>query len=63
LDYADSAAYTAGAPAARRSAIAHYRQALALDRSSPEAREAWLEGWRLLAGLPPTTTHFFCVYD
>ncbi len=63
LDYADSAAYTAAAPAARRSAIAHYRQALALDRSSPEAREAWLEGWRLLAGLPPTTTHFFCVYD
>jgi hypothetical protein len=63
MDYADSAAYTAEAPAARRSAIAHYRQALTLDRSSPEARAAWLEGWRLLAGLPPTTTHFFCVYD
>lgn len=63
MEYADSTAYLAEAPAARRSAIAHYRQALALDRTSPEARAAWLEGWRLLAGLPPTTTHFFCVYD
>jgi hypothetical protein len=62
-EYADAAGYTAEAPAARRSAVAHYREALALDGVSPQARTAWLEAWRLLAGLPPTTTHFFCVYD
>jgi hypothetical protein len=61
--YADSAAYLAEAPTARANAIAHYRQALALDHASSEARSAWLEAWRLMAGLPPTTTHFFCVYD
>ncbi len=63
IEYADSAAYTAEAPAARLKAVEHYRAALALDRTSASARAAWLEGWRLLAGLPPTTTHFFCVYD
>ncbi|HEV2750880.1 MAG TPA: hypothetical protein VGV12_10205 [Gemmatimonadales bacterium] len=51
------------ATAARSSAITHYRKALALEQTSPEARWAWLEAWRLIAGLPPTTTHFFCVYD
>lgn len=61
--YADSTAYLAEAPAARSSAIAHYRKALAVERVSPEARASWLEVWRLIAGLPPTTTHFFCVYD
>lgn len=61
--YADSTDYLAEAPAARVKAITHYRTALALDRLSPEARSAWLEAWRLIAGLPPTTTHFFCVYD
>jgi len=63
LEYADSATYAAEAPEARRRAITHYRAGLVLDHTSPEARAAWLEAWRLLAGLPPTTTHFFCVYD
>lgn len=63
MEYTDTVAYVAEAPAARRSAIAHYRQSFAGDRDSPEAREAWLEAWRLIAGLPPSTTHFFCVYD
>lgn len=63
MEYVDTAQYAAEAPAARRSAIAHYRQALTLDRTMPESRAAWLEAWRLLAGLPPTTTYFFCVYD
>ena len=62
-EYADSAAYTAAAPEARRQAIRHYRQGIALDPHSPDARTAWVEAWRLLAGLGPTTTHFFCVYD
>lgn len=63
LEYAEPATYLAEAPAARLKAVEHYRAALALDRTSLDARAAWLEGWRLLAGLPPTTTHFFCVYD
>lgn len=62
-NYADPAAYTTAAPEARRRAIQHYRQGIAFDPLSPDARGAWLEAWRLLAGLPPTTTHFFCVYD
>lgn len=62
-EYADAAAYVGEAPTARNRAISHYRQALALDHVSQEASSAWLEAWRLIAGLPPTTTHFFCVYD
>lgn len=60
-----SRAYGAPRPAtnSRRRAIAHYRAGLALDRSSPAARAAWLAAWRLTAGVPPSTTHFFCVYD
>jgi hypothetical protein len=63
--YADASAYTAAAPDARSRAIAHYREGVKLD-PTPGSRDglaAWLEAWRLLAGLPPTTTHFFCVYD
>jgi hypothetical protein len=55
-NYTDSSAYTAAAPEARRLAIRHYRQAIALHPRSPDAHDAWLEVWRLLAGLPPTTT-------
>jgi hypothetical protein len=43
--------------------VEHYRAALALDPRSPNGRAVWLEAWRLLAGLHPTGTHFFCVYD
>jgi len=62
-EYADTTAYAPQAAQARRNAIAQYRAGLALDRRSAKARSAWLEAWRLMAGLPPTTTHFFCVYD
>jgi hypothetical protein len=61
--YADSTAYTAAAPEARRRAIQHYRHGLALAPHAAAAHTAWPEAWRLLAGLPPTTTYFFCVYD
>jgi hypothetical protein len=60
---ADSSAYTAAAPEARRRAIQHYRHGIALDPHAADAHGAWVEAWRLLAGLPPTTTYFFCVYD
>jgi hypothetical protein len=62
-EYADSSAYAPAAPEARRRAIQHYRQGLRLDARSSDSRAAWLTAWRLLAGLPPTGTHFFCVYD
>ncbi|HYL21194.1 MAG TPA: hypothetical protein VEU74_05510 [Gemmatimonadales bacterium] len=62
-EYADTTAYAPEAAQARRNAIAQYRAGLGLDRRSAKARSSWLEAWRLMAGLPPTTTHFFCVYD
>jgi len=62
-DMADTADFVARAPNARRKAIAYYRQGLALNRESVQARAAWLEAWRLLAGMPPSRTHFYCVYD
>lgn len=62
--YADavSRVYTTAASEERSTAIRHYRQGIALDPSSPHAHAAWLETWRLLAGLPPTTTHFVCAW-
>ena len=62
-DMADTADFVARAPNARRKAIAYYRQGLSLNRESAQARAAWLEAWRLLAGMPPSRTHFYCVYD
>jgi len=62
-EYFDREKYAAEAGSARARAIAHYRHGLARDHSSPIARASWLEAWRLLAGLPPGTTHFACVYD
>ena len=62
-EYVDTADFAARAPGARRKAIAYYRQGIALNRGSAQAGAAWLEGWRLLAGLPPSRTHFFCLYD
>jgi len=48
-------------PAAlRRNAIAHYRSFLAENPKAPDAGIAWREAWRLLAGLPPSPTHFAC---
>ena len=46
--------------ALRRAAIAHFRAFLEGNRESPEVRSAWREGWRLLAGLPPSPIHFAC---
>ena len=62
-EYFDRQKYQGEAASARASAIAHYRRGLALDHSSVMARASWREAWRLLAGLPPGTIHFACVYD
>ena len=61
--YVDAASYASRAAAARKRAAALYREALELDRGAPRARDRWGQAWRLLAGLPPSTTHFFCVND
>lgn len=62
-EYADPARYARREPEARRKAIAAYRAALALDRSSERARAAWSTAWRLLAGLSPEAPKYFCIYD
>ncbi len=49
-----------GSEALRRAAIAHFRAFLEGNQESPEARSAWQEAWRLLAGLPPSPIHFAC---
>jgi hypothetical protein len=46
--------------ALRRNAITHFRAFLAQNPNAPEASAAWREAWRLLAGLPPSPTHFAC---
>ncbi len=48
---------------ARQKAILHYRISLPLIISTPLTREAWREGWRLIAGLPPAHLRYYCVYD
>jgi hypothetical protein len=49
-----------GPEALRRAAIAHFRAFLEGNQESAEARSAWKEAWRLLAGLPPSPIHFAC---
>jgi hypothetical protein len=46
--------------ALRRNAVSHFRAFLEANRDSPETAIAWREAWRLLAGLPPSLTHFAC---
>lgn len=51
--------YRAAATAARQKAIENYRAAFSLDNTTPQARSAWSQAWRLVAGLPPVKTTFF----
>jgi hypothetical protein len=51
------------AAGARTKSLEHFAAALASGSTDSSLRAAWSEGWRLSAGLPPTGTHFFCVYD
>ncbi len=46
--------------ALRRNAIAQFRTFLAEIPNSAESTVARREAWRLLAGLPPTQSHFAC---
>jgi hypothetical protein len=57
------AKYQSEAASARTMAIEQFRAAFDSAADSPRAHEAWPDAWRLLAGLPPGQTHFYCVYD
>ena len=59
----ERAEYVGEAEAARALAIRHYQAALAKGLAGPVARDAWTHAWRLMAGLIPTRTWFYCVYD
>jgi len=62
-DVGDASAYVNEAPRARTRALEEYR--LWLESASDNRRrgEGWSEAWRLAAGLSPTQTFFYCVYD
>jgi hypothetical protein len=61
--YADSTAYVAEAPSARARAIEHYQIAFESGASPLRVRQSWPTAWRLMAGLIPTRTFFYCIYD
>jgi hypothetical protein len=61
--YVDAAKYRASETWARHMAIAHYRRVLQQWHKPQTTVRTWKATWRLLAGVPVTETHFFCVYD
>jgi hypothetical protein len=58
-DYGDPANYRDEADSARTKALEHYRAGLGIDSSSENARDAWLQAWRLAAGLLPETRYVY----
>jgi hypothetical protein len=48
---------------ARRRAVELYVAAFERAGGSMRARESWPNAWRLMAGLTPMRTYFYCVYD
>jgi hypothetical protein len=61
-EYFDPAKYQDESGSARAKALGHYRAGLALDGTSENAKDAWLQAWHLLAGLLPTTRYVY-IYD
>ena len=57
-DYAESFTKQEG-EAARGKALQHYRLGLAVDSTSENAKDAWLQAWHLRAGLLPPTRFVF----
>jgi hypothetical protein len=49
--------------AAHEKALQHYRLGLAVDRTSENAKDAWLQAWHLRAGLLPETHFAACEGD
>lgn len=62
-DGSESAKYQAEAASARTHAIDSFEAAYKSSSNSARAREVWPDAWRLLAGLTPRATRFYCVYD
>jgi hypothetical protein len=63
-DESVSAEYKSEAASARTRAIEEYRLAFASPiQGRVKRREAWRNAWRLMAGLSPSRTYFYCVYD
>ena len=44
----------------RDAAVEHFREFLDVQPDSPEVAFAWLEAWRLIAGLPPSSIGWGC---
>jgi hypothetical protein len=55
--------YRAESAGARSKAIEHYRIGFESAPNNERAQAACPEAWRLIAGIPPTHTYFYCVYD
>jgi hypothetical protein len=55
--------YRAESADARSKAIEHYRIGFESTPNNSRAADVWPEAWRLMAGIPPTHTYFYCVYD
>jgi hypothetical protein len=55
--------YLPESAAARARAISEFRVAFNASPGPSRGVRAWPSAWRLLAGLPPTRTFFYCVYD
>lgn len=63
-DESVSAAYKSEEASSRTRAIEEYRLAFAAPiPGRAKGREAWTNAWRLMAGLSPSRTYFYCVYD
>lgn len=61
--YVDTGKYRNAAGKAKMRAIAHYRRALVPVSNQTSSVKIWRETWRLMAGVPPVNTRFFCIYD
>jgi hypothetical protein len=62
-EHADVDDYKSKSDRARTRALEEFRLAFAAEPNSPRALALWSTAWRLAAGLSPTRTFFFCVYD
>ncbi|HEY2385176.1 MAG TPA: hypothetical protein VGK48_28715 [Terriglobia bacterium] len=47
----------------QRKPASGYWTALQSAPGSPRVSEGWPDAWRLLDGMPPARTYFYCVYD
>jgi hypothetical protein len=62
-DEDESRRYLPEASGARERAIALFRDAFNRGEALGRARAAWPDAWRLAAGLAPSRTFFYCIYD